>query len=74
MAYDVAKLAAKLTDDMGMNITEEAAKHAVESVFSWVEESAKESAGKVDDFISGIMVMLKPMLIGFIDKIDGDVG
>ena len=74
MAYDVAKLAAKLTDDMGMNITEEAAKHAVESVFSWVEESAKESAGTVDDFISGIMVMLKPMLIGFIDKIDGEVG
>ena len=74
MAYDVAKLAAKLTDDMGMNITEEAAKHAVESVFSWVDESAKESAGTVYDFISGIMVMLKPMLMGFIDKIDGEVG
>jgi len=74
MAYELSKLAAKLTDEMGMNVTEEAAKHAANSVLSWFEESATESETKIDDFVAGLIGGAKPLLMGLIDKIDGEAG
>lgn len=69
-AYALSDLVEKLKPQ-GLTLTENAAKLVVESVFSWVEESALLSANKMDDFAAVILPAVKPFILSQLDKIDG---
>lgn len=73
MSYDIKKLAAKLKEK-GLDVAEEGAKVAVESVLEWVKEEAVASENKVDDILVAIIPVVKPHIMEQIDKIDGAEG
>ncbi len=72
-AYDVSVLAAKLKAH-GLDIAEEAVRDVVEDVFSWVEDSVKESTTPYDDILLGILPVVKSEVLKRVDTIDGHVG
>ena len=71
--YDVKALAERFKG-RGLDLAEEAAKIAVEELFSWVEESAKLSSSPYDDMALLILPKLKDAALGAVDKIDSQVG
>lgn len=68
--YDLKLLGEKLKTK-GLSITEEALEQVCESVFEWVEESAKLSEMPWDDFVLVIMPKVKEVIKSQIEKIDG---
>jgi hypothetical protein len=72
-AYDVKGLVEKLKGK-GLELAEDGAKIVVESVFEWVEESAKESATPYDDMALVVLPKVKELALQAVDKIDGQVG
>ena len=72
-AYDIGMLVDKLKAN-GLDLAEDAAKVAVESIFDWVAESATASENKIDDVIAPLLPILKPHIMEMIDKIDGEEG
>ena len=72
-AYDLKELALVLKSK-GLDLAEDGAKHVVESVFEWVESSAKLSATPYDDMGLVILPQLKKIALESVDKIDGEVG
>lgn len=72
-AFDPKALVAKLKEG-GLDIAEDAAKHVVESVFKWTEESVVLTENKVDDFALVVIPAVRPFVMGQLDKIDGKVG
>lgn len=73
MGYDVKKLVTKLKSK-GLDVAEEGAKVAVESVLEWAQEEAIASPSKVDDLLAVIIPVVKPHIMDQIDKIDGVEG
>lgn len=69
-AYQLADLVAKVKEH-GLELTEDAAKLVVGSVFDWVSESAVVSQNKVDDFAVIVLPAIKPFVFSQLDKIDG---
>lgn len=72
-AYDLKALADKLKA-RGLELAEDGAKGVVEDVFAFLEESAKLSSTPFDDMALIILPKVKEMLLGAVDKIDGQVG
>lgn len=72
-AYDLKELASKLKSK-GLDVAEDAAKHVVEGVVEWFEESAKLSATPYDDMALIVLPQVKKMALEAVDKIDGQVG
>lgn len=73
MAYEVDKLVGKLKDG-GLDLAEDAAKHAATAVLDWVAESALESENKFDDLLAAIIPVVKPVVMEQLDGIDGKEG
>lgn len=73
MAYEVKTLVEKLKAK-GLDVAEEAAKVVVEETLQWVGEEAVKSENKLDDLLVAIIPVVKPHVLGAIDKIDGKVG
>lgn len=69
-AYDIKVLGEKLKS-RGLNVAEDALKGLVEDVFSWVEDSVKESATPYDDIALGVLPVIKSATLSKIDQIDG---
>lgn len=72
-AYDVNALIEGLKDK-GLDIAEDSAKVIAESVFNWIEESAKVSETPYDDMALLVLPQLKKLAFEQIDKIDGEEG
>lgn len=72
-AYDIKELALVLKSK-GLDLAEDGAKHVVESVFEWVEASAKLSATPYDDMGLIVLPQIKKLALEAVDKIDGEVG
>jgi len=68
-AYDVKSLVEKLKDQ-GIEVAEEAAKGAIESVIAWFEESAKLSKTPYDDMALIILPQIKDLALEQADKIN----
>ena len=60
--------------EKGLDLAEEVAEDIVVSVFETAEEVIKESSNKVDDLFLPVIGLVKPKVLGLIDKIDGEVG
>jgi len=71
--YDFKVLATRLQKS-GLTVTEDAAKAAFKDVFSWVKESADASATPFDNVIVSVVEQFVPVVLGELDKIDGEVG
>lgn len=67
-AYDLKVLEAKLKEK-GMPVLEGAALAVVDSVFEWIEESAKVSETKVDDVMAGLLPSVKDWVHAKVDEI-----
>ncbi len=67
-AWDVKDLEAKLKE-AGMPHVEGMAKAAIESVFSWIEESVKLSPSKVDDLALAVVGPIKSWALAKVDQI-----
>lgn len=72
-AYDVKALVEKLKGK-GLDLAEDAAKIAAESVLEWIQESAISSETKFDDILAALIPVVKGPVLEQIDKIDGKVG
>lgn len=72
-AYDLKALLGELKVQ-GIDLAEDAAKKVLETVFHWVEDSAKLSATPYDDMGLIVLPKLKELALGQVDKIDGQVG
>ena len=72
-AYDIGGLVAVLKSK-GLDLAEDGAKIVAESVFEWIEESAKLSASPYDDMALIVLPQLKKLALSEIDKIDGKEG
>lgn len=70
--YDVKELALRLKE-LGLAEAESVAKKVVETVFAWVEESAKKSPSAYDDLLLGIVALVKSEILAQIDKISPNV-
>ncbi len=72
-AYDLKELGIKLKSK-GLDLAEDGAVIAVESVFEWLAESAVVSATPFDDMAQLVMPELKKIIMAQVDKIDSKVG
>lgn len=72
-AYDFKVLTAKLKE-AGLIEAEDMAEKAVEIVFNWVQESATQSEGTLDDMLASFIPIIKGYIKPHIDKIDGQAG
>ena len=72
-AYDVKALAVKLKA-RGLDVGEELVKVIVEETCDWVVESAALSENKIDDLAAIGIPQLEKLALGYVDKIDGQVG
>jgi hypothetical protein len=72
-AYDIKHLA-EILKTKGLVLAEESAEILVESVFQWVEESAKLSATPYDDMALLVLPQIKGFVKKAVDKIDGQEG
>lgn len=72
-AYSVSDLAEKLKSK-GLDVAEEGAKVAIESVLEWLEESALKSDNPYDNLLVAVYPIVKQKALEFSDKIDGQVG
>lgn len=72
-AYEIGGLVEKLKGK-GLDLAEDGAKHIVESVFEWLQESAILSETPYDNMALVVYPSLKVMALGAADKIDGKVG
>lgn len=76
-AYDLKELGKRL-EAQGLPIAKEALEEVAVKVYSTVKEWAKESAPlsktPVDDFVAPFYDQLDPLVLGAIDKIDGQEG
>lgn len=71
--YDVQALLAELKNK-GLNLVEDEAKSAVQSILKWVVDSAKASPSPFDDVAALVVSQLQDKIMAEIDKIDGQVG
>lgn len=58
----------------GLDLSEDAAVHALDAVLAWIEKSAKLSENTYDDLLLAVLPLVKPELMKQIDKIDGQEG
>lgn len=71
--YDLKALLEKLKV-RGLDLSEEAAKGAVEDVLTWLEDSAKLTATPMDDIAAAVLKSYKPQIMAELDKINGKAG
>lgn len=71
MAYELDGLVAELKKN-GLDLAEDAARVAAESVLDWLSSSAVASENKVDDVLVALVPVVKPYVMDMIDKIDGE--
>ena len=57
----------------GLDLAEDAAKHAAIAVLDWVEASVKLSENKFDDLIVTFLPKAKEEVLKLADKIDGEI-
>lgn len=69
MAYEFSKLAEGFKAE-GLEVAEEAAKKAVNVVFNWLEQSAKESANPYDDLLLVALPLAKKNVLDLAEKIN----
>jgi hypothetical protein len=72
-AYNIGELALKLKSK-GLDVAEEGAKVAVESVIEWLEESAMASSNPYDNLLIALYPIVKQKALEQVDKIDGAQG
>jgi len=72
-AYDIGGLV-EVLKSKGLDLAEDGAKVVAESVFEWIEKSAKLSASPYDDMGLIVLPQLKKLAFSEIDKIDGKEG
>lgn len=72
-AYDVSALTENLKG-RGLDLAEDAAQIAVETVLDWLKESAELSENVYDDILVNVVPLFKAELDKRIDKIDGKEG
>ncbi len=72
-AWDVQALVAELKP-FGLTLGEAAAKQILDVAFTFVEQSVVLSESKVDDFALAVIPLVKPLVLNFVDKIDGKAG
>ena len=72
-AYDFNVLINKLKA-RGLDVAEDTVKGITEDVFTFVEESIKESSTPFDDIILVVLPVVKASLLKLEDTIDGAVG
>ena len=70
---DTKKLIEKLKDQ-GLELTEDAAKMLVGTVFTWAEEEIKNNDNAWDDIFLAVFPPVKKILLDKIDEIDGKKG
>lgn len=59
----------------GLEVAEDTAKLVVEAVFEFAEAAAKASKNTTDDvLVGGLLPLIKPMVLKFVDEIDKKVG
>lgn len=76
-AYDLKVLGERLKEQ-GLPIAKEALEDTAKKVYvvvkDWAKESAPISKTPVDDFVAPFYDQLDPLILGAIDKIDGEEG
>ena len=70
MAYEFKSLVENLKEK-GLDVAEDAAAIIVETTMDWIVVEAAKSNNKYDDLVGVFIPTLKPVVMGYIDKIDG---
>ena len=60
--------------DKGIDLAEQLAKGAVEAVLDAAVKYAAASENKIDDILLALIPVIKPVIIEWVDKLDGEVG
>lgn len=68
------KLLVEKLKDQGLPIAEDMVEKVVIAVFDWLEEEVVKSENKYDDLLIAILPALKPTVLAYVDKIDGQEG
>ena len=68
MSYKKERLL-ELLKEQGLPVVEDAADKALESVFQWLEESAKESKTPLDDLLLPVYAIVRQKIREKIDEI-----
>lgn len=71
--YDLKGLVSELKGK-GLDLAEDAAKHTVESVFTWLEKSAELSTNPFDNVLAALIPAVKIEVFKAVDRIDGELG
>jgi len=70
----LAKSLKDMLKEKGLDLAEDAAKLLVDAVLDFAEQAVRDSENKLDDILLAIIPLLRPMLMEYIDKIDGKKG
>ena len=69
-----SKSLVELLKEKGLDVAEDSAKMIIEAVFEFAESAVAKTENKYDDMLLAAIPLLKPMVLGLVDKIDGKVG
>lgn len=58
----------------GLDVAEDVAASAIKSIFKALPEIAKETPNKIDDSLVPLLAIIEPLVLSFVDQIDGEQG